>query len=79
MKKVIQWFKDSNRSQHLGLGILCGALANDWYCTIYGAVGTAGALELKDYLWGGKPDVIDFALTVVGFSIGFSIRCLVWK
>lgn len=74
MKKIWKWLKDSNRLKHLGCGVLIGFGADDWYCAEYAGIGVAGALELKDRLWGGKPDWIDFALTVAGVNIGYTIR-----
>ena len=74
MKKIIDWLKDSNRLQHLGLGAVYGLFADDWYCALYGGAGVSGALEFKDYQWGGKPDWIDFILTLVGTMIGYSLR-----
>lgn len=78
MKKIITWIKESNRWKHLVGGVIVGAGANDWYCAIYAGVGVAGALELKDYLWGGKPDIIDFLLTVGGVGIGYGLRTLIF-
>lgn len=76
IKKIIKWLGLSNRYKHLILGILAGLLANDWYCCEYAAIGVACALELKDYLYGGKPDIIDFLVTIAGFNLGYSIRLL---
>ena len=56
MKKIVEWLNQSNRWKHLVGGIIVGAGANDWYCAAYAGFGVAGTLELKDYLWGGKPD-----------------------
>lgn len=78
MKKIINWFKESNRWKHLVGGVIVGAGANDLYCAAYAGVGVAGALELKDYLWGGKPDIIDFLLTVGGVGIGYGLRTLIF-
>ena len=78
MKKIVTWFKESNRWKHLVGGVIVGAGANDWYCAIYAGVGVAGALELKDYLWGGKPDIIDFLLTAGGAGIGYGLRTLIF-
>lgn len=77
MKKIWQWIKYSNRLKHLLLGVAVGFGADDWYCAEYTGIGVAGALELKDYLCGGKPDWIDFTLTVVGVNIGYGIMTLV--
>lgn len=88
MKRIIEyivkgfnWIKDwimtSNRYKHLIFGIIFGAIANSWYCCEYGAVGVGGALELKDKLWGGKPEIWDFVTTIIGFNIGYLIRLLV--
>ena len=77
VKNIIQWILESNRWKHLTGGILVGAGADDIYCAAYAGIGVAGALELKDYQWGGKPDWIDFTLTIVGVSIGYASRVFV--
>lgn len=74
MKNIINWLKESNRSKHLIGGILIGLGADDIYCAAYAGIGVAGALELKDKLWGGEPDWIDFAITVLGVAIGQTAR-----
>lgn len=68
---------DKSRIKHLCYGYLIGLGANDWYCAEYTGFGVAAALELKDYLWGGKPDWIDFTFTVVGVNLGYLTRFLV--
>ena len=78
VKNVMSWFKESHRIHHLALGYSCGLLANDWYCVMYGGIGVSGALEFKDWQWGGKPDWIDFTLTFTGFIAGYLTRSLVW-
>ncbi len=70
MKKIIDWFKSSNRWKHLLGGILVGALANDWYCAIYAGVVVGASMEYKDFAWGGKCDWIDFGLTALGAVLG---------
>lgn len=79
MKKIWEWLKASHRIWHLGLGYVYGLGANDWYCAAYGGAGVAGALEFKDYQYGGKPDVIDFALTLAGVMAGYTTRYFVCK
>lgn len=78
MKKIVEWLNKSNRWKHLVGGVIVGAGANDWYCAAYAGFGVAGALELKDYLWGGKPDIIDFLLTVAGVGAGYGLRTLIF-
>jgi hypothetical protein len=75
--KIKGWLSESNRWKHLVGGILIGAGADDWYCAAYAGVGVAAALELKDKLWGGEPDWIDFTLTVAGVAIGYTLRWLI--
>lgn len=77
MKKVIEWLKESNRLTHFGCGVIIGFGADDDYCAAYAGIGVSAALELKDKLWGGKWDWIDFALTVAGVSVGRLIRIAV--
>ena len=48
--------------------------ADDDYCAAYAGLGVAASLELKDKLWGGEWDWIDFGLTVAGVGIGRIIR-----
>jgi len=74
---IINWFKESNRFKHLAGGFAIGVLSNDWYCAALAGVSAAGALEFKDYQWGGKPDWIDFALTVAGTAIGYGLRLII--
>ncbi len=75
----MSWIGDSNRWKHLVCGIAVGAGADDWYCAAYTGVGVAGALEFKDWQWGGKPDWIDFTLTVAGVAIGYGARYLIFR
>lgn len=76
---VITWISESNRWKHLLGGVLVGAGADDIYCAAYAGVGVAAALEFKDYQWGGKPDVVDFLLTVAGVAVGYGARVLILK
>jgi len=77
MKKLWDWLNSSNRLKHFGLGMVVGLGADDWYCAAYTGAGVAGALEFKDWQWGGKPDVIDFLFTVAGVLLGYLIKSLV--
>lgn len=77
MNKIITWLKTSNRWKHLVGGILIGFGADSNYCAAYAGIGVAATLELKDKLWGGKWDWIDFGLTIGGVVIGRLIRIAV--
>ena len=73
-KKIIDWFKKSNRWKHFVGGIGIGLFSNDLYCAAYCGIGVASALEFKDKQGGGSWDWIDWTLTIIGVSIGFLIR-----
>ena len=66
-----QWLRTSHRIHHLAGGFAVG-----FACGIDAAVAVAAALEFKDRQWGGKPDWIDFALTVAGGTLGSFLRWL---
>lgn len=74
MKKVISWLKESHRLTHIGGSVLIGLLSDDNYCAALAGVGIASALELKDRLWGGKFDWVDWSLTIAGVIVGRLIR-----
>lgn len=77
MEKVIAWLSKSNRVKHIIGGYGIGIFADDDYCAAYAGIGVAAALELKDKLWGGKWDWVDFALTVTGVVLGRITRIAV--
>lgn len=79
MKKIWNWFLESNRYLHFSGGLIIGLASNDWYCAALAGGCTAGALEFKDYQWGGKPDWVDFVITVAGVALGYSLRICVLK
>ena len=79
MKKIITWLKSSNRGRHIVGGVLLGFGADDTYCALYAGAGVAGALELKDKLYGGKWDWIDFAGPGAGVPAGRLRRWTVWQ
>lgn len=74
MNKIITWFKSSNRWKHFVGGVAIGLGADDTYCAAYTGVLVASSLEMKDKLWGGKWDWIDWSLTIAGVLIGYLIR-----
>ena len=73
---IKDWFLDSNRWKHYGLGIVYGLAADDTYCAVYGGAGVSLALEWKDGQWGGQPDWVDASITFAGVMTGFVIRKL---
>ena len=70
--KVLQWWKASNRWKHflyaIPLGVVCGAPFT---------TGVGLGMEVKDHLYGGKADFVDFALTAVGGVIGHGVMLVV--
>lgn len=71
---MVYYLLHSNRWKHLLAGILIGAGANEWYCALYAGIGVATAVEVKDRLWGGRFDITDLLVTVVGAVFGHLIR-----
>lgn len=77
IKSIIKWMSESNRYKHLLYAIIIGFFAESYYSANYCGVFCAGGMELKDKLWGGKPDNVDFIITLIGFNIGYTIQILV--
>ncbi len=79
MKKIVEWLKKSNRWKHLAGGCIIGLGADSHYCAAYAGIAVAGALELKDKMYGNKWDWTDFALTVAGAAAGRAISVMIWN
>lgn len=77
MKKIIEWFKESNRWKHLLFAIPIGLICNSWYMALIVGLGVGGSMEFKDKACGGEPDVIYAGLTTLGVLIGYSIQFLI--
>lgn len=71
-KKVLQWWKASNRWKHFLFAIPLGAV-----CGAHFTTGVGLGMEIKDHLYGGKADFVDFALTAVGGAIGHGVMLVV--
>lgn len=71
-KRVLQWWKSSNRWKHFFFAIPLGAA-----CGAHFTTGVGLGMEVKDHLYGGKADFVDFALTAVGGLIGHSAMRLI--
>lgn len=63
--KILRWWKASNRWKHFLFAIPLGAV-----CGAHFTTGVGLGMEIKDHLYGGKADFVDFALTAVGGTIG---------
>lgn len=77
MSSIWQWLMASNRWKHLAGGFLLGGIADGWYMASVLGAGVGGAMEFKDYQWGGRPDWVDAALTLVGSLAGYGLRSLI--
>lgn len=71
-EKVLQWWKASNRWKHFLFAIPLGAV-----CGAHFTTGVGLGMEVKDHLYGGKADFVDFALTAVGGAIGHGVMLVV--
>ena len=71
-EKVLQWWKASNRWKHFLFAIPLGAV-----CGAHFTTGVGLGMEVKDHLYGGKADFVDFALTAVGGAIGHGVMLAV--
>lgn len=68
MKKLINWWKASNRWKHFLFAVPLGAA-----CGAHFTTGVGLGMEIKDRLYGGKADFADFLLTTVGGAIGHGV------
>lgn len=71
-QRIGDWWKASNRWKHflfaIPLGAVCGAPLT---------TGVGLGMEIKDHLYGGRADFVDFALTAVGGAIGHGVMLAV--
>lgn len=67
-QKIGDWWKASNRWKHLLFAIPLGAVCGAPFTT-----GVGLGMEVKDHLYGGKADFVDFLLTAVGGVIGHGV------
>lgn len=71
-RRLINWFKQSNRWAHLLYGFLIALIAGFAF-----TLGCAAGMEFKDRAWGGKWDWIDFGLTVAVAGFGLMLRIVI--
>lgn len=71
-EKVLRWWRASNRWKHFLFAIPLGAVCGAPFTT-----GVGLGMEVKDHLYGGKADFVDFALTAVGGAIGHGVMLVV--
>lgn len=72
LKSIIDWRKASNRWKHFLFAIPLGAVCGAPFTT-----GVGLGMEVKDHLYGGKADFVDFLLTAVGGVIGHGVMLVV--
>lgn len=70
--RVLQWWRASNRWKHFLFAIPLGAV-----CGAHFTTGVGLGMEIKDHLYGGKADFVDFALTAAGGAIGHGLMLVV--
>lgn len=68
LKCIIDWWKASNRWKHFFFAIPLGAVCGAPFTT-----GVGLGMEVKDHLYGGKADFVDFLLTAVGGLVGHGV------
>lgn len=71
-QKIADWWRASNRWKHFLFAIPLGAV-----CGAHFTTGVGLGMEIKDHLYGGKADFVDFALTAVGGFIGHGVMLLI--
>lgn len=71
-QKIADWWKASNRWKHFLFAIPLGAVCGASFTT-----GVGLGMEVKDHLYGGKADFVDFLLTAVGGAIGHGVMLAV--
>lgn len=71
-QKICDWWKASNRWKHFLFAIPIGAVCGAPFTT-----GVGLGMEVKDHLYGGKADFVDFLLTAVGGAIGHGVMLAV--
>lgn len=70
----MSWFTESNRWKHFIGGFILGLLSlGNWYTALLVGLTVSSTLELKDKLWGGKWDWVDWSITLAGVFVGFTI------
>lgn len=77
MRKIIEWFMESNRWKHLLFSVPIGLLCNSWYMALMMGLGVGAAMEFKDKAHGGDADLIDAGMTVLGVLLGYSIQLFI--
>lgn len=71
-QKIADWWKASNRWKHFLFAIPLGAVCGAPFTT-----GVGLGMEVKDHLYGGKANFVDFLLTAVGGAIGQGVMLVV--
>lgn len=77
--KLLKWLNESNRWKHIVGGWGVAMLAPSIACGVYSVAVVATALEFKDKQWGGKFDLIDWLMTIIGGGMAVLMRWLVFN
>lgn len=72
LKRIVGWWKASNRWKHFLFAIPLGAVCGAPFTT-----GVGLGMEVKDHLYGNRADFVDFLLTAVGGVIGHGVMLVV--
>lgn len=72
LKRIVGWWKASNRWKHFLFAIPLGAVCGAPFTT-----GVGLGMEIKDRLYGNRADFVDFILTAVGGVIGHGVMVAV--
>lgn len=78
MKKLLNWFRQSNRWKHLLYGTLVASFAPNIFAAVYAGIILASTSEYKYKQWGGKWDWLDFGITLVGVVIGAVFNSIIF-
>lgn len=75
MGEFFDWVNKGNRWKYLCSGMVLGMFSGTMYCAALSGIATAGALQYKNYAWGGSYSTVNAILMAAGAVVGYLIRC----
>jgi hypothetical protein len=75
MRTFFDWVNNGNRWKYLCCGMVLGVCSGTMYCAALSGIATAGALQYKNYAWGGSCSTVNAILMAAGSVVGYLIRC----